>query len=232
VVVAKLDYDWYHKDCKLFKELGLVSNVSWHSVFFETGIFLSMIEARKPRILICGSADEETLSIVHKSLEKNKIRAEIVVVDACEFPLKLVEEYAKSNGVKVELVNCDAMSLPFDDSYFDLVMTDAFLDWFENPKKKRVIDEWWRVLGKNGLVLTSSRIEWKAEQRNIALMIRALLRRNPINSLKSLLRFNERRICHPLNDVENMQALFENFCGWAVIPSNQSDEYAYIIARK
>jgi ubiquinone/menaquinone biosynthesis C-methylase UbiE len=80
-------------------------------------------------------------------------RFDIVAIDISESMINKARENAKLEGVenKISFINATASALPFDDNYFDLVISYASLHhWFEPVT---VFNEIARVTGKTGYAI-------------------------------------------------------------------------------
>lgn len=67
---------------------------------------------------------------------------------------KMIEEAKERNLENVEFVKANAVKLPYEDESMDYVINEAMLTMLPNETKKKVIQEYFRVLKKGGLLLT------------------------------------------------------------------------------
>ena len=83
-------------------------------------------------------------------LKKNNPQANFTGLDIeKEFILRAREE-SKNAGLSIKFLQGDAENLPFEDNFFDLVVSHTFLTSAPNPKKS--FDEMKRVLKSNGRI--------------------------------------------------------------------------------
>ena len=71
--------------------------------------------------------------------------------------IKFAEINAREKGIKIKLVKADSLDLPFEDNFFNNVICVAVLHCVDSAvKRKKVIEEIFRVLKKNGTALISA----------------------------------------------------------------------------
>jgi SAM-dependent methyltransferase len=216
--------EWYHGNWNLLRRLGMVSNPYWHEEFYLHGIMGSIRENNGgSRILISGAADEAMLSCVLNAAGSST--AEIHMIDLCQTPLEIAKAYANSHGRNVKTLKCDARKMQFEDGYFSLIVTDAFLTRFEPRDRRLIVNEWRRVLKENGKVVTTARIESNCNGRltssfsDIAryvgdAVLRGIEKRiNPIRVISSAFIYSSRIDSRPFHNVEEVRGLFGNFSG-------------------
>jgi ubiquinone/menaquinone biosynthesis C-methylase UbiE len=80
-----------------------------------------------------------------------KLGADCYLVDYVETPLRIAKKIANRENVGVTTVKGDAGSLPFRDSYFDVVYSQGLIEHFTKPEL--LIKEQIRVLRKDGYML-------------------------------------------------------------------------------
>lgn len=153
------DCSWYHRIWQYLRIFNLVSTPTWHHEFYiESLKSLFINKNRRINILICGTADYSMLAHVLHAFSNSQAEPEITVLDLCQTPLVICEWYAIKNGKKIRTVQHDI--LKFDErSYFDLVITDAFLTRFSDDEKLEILRKWRWLLKEGGIVATTIRLE-------------------------------------------------------------------------
>ncbi len=77
-------------------------------------------------------------------------------VDLDEAALEKAKKNIEANGLqdKIHVQRANAMKLPFEDNTFDIVINEAMLTMLPIQAKIKAIEEYFRVLKPNGLLLT------------------------------------------------------------------------------
>lgn len=78
-------------------------------------------------------------------------------VDLSGRAIEVARAWVKERGVKAHLEIGDISSLPFEDGYFDVVVSDGVLDHIPLSEAKKIMREFGRVLAKNGYVFITLR---------------------------------------------------------------------------
>ena len=116
----------YHATWRLFRQLGLKSNPSWHTDFYTDTLTRYTFPAdRRIRVLICGAADEAMLAVLADVLGPARVDAHLV--DACATPLQLAGAYAARHGIALTTHQANVADLPTWPQPFDLAVTDDLL---------------------------------------------------------------------------------------------------------
>jgi predicted SAM-dependent methyltransferase len=74
---------------------------------------------------------------LHLGCGKRDFGSEWVHIDQCEFP---------------HVTHKDVTKLPFDDGSCDLIYASHLLEYFDREEAAHVLKEWYRVLGKDGIL--------------------------------------------------------------------------------
>jgi SAM-dependent methyltransferase len=152
----------YHGWWQYWRLIGLVVTPDWHGGNYAD-LFRSHIDDREFRVLVSGTADYGILRhLVQAMPPGTQRRVRIAVLDLCRTPLKVCSWYALENSADVAprlSFHCgDVLQSPFRDGTFDLITTYAFLAWFPDPVKTRILAEWHRKLRPGGRVITTARL--------------------------------------------------------------------------
>lgn len=67
---------------------------------------------------------------------------------------KMIQEANKRNLSNVEFIHANAVKLPFEDESIDCIINEAMLTMLPNNVKEKILNEYKRVLKKDGLLLT------------------------------------------------------------------------------
>lgn len=226
---------WYHSNWNLLRKLSLVSTPFWHEQFYINNIKNAL--ENNSKILICGAADEAMCVVVLKAIQDVKKKLEIYMVDLCTTPLINSFIYSFSKGYIINIKNADAKKLPFTDNYFSLIVTDAFLTRFSRNERRIIVDNWYRVLKPDGLILTTCRINNSSKDlivksnfiNSASFVIRALLRSfysglDPVYAGSSASQYVSKIDSRPITFSE-LKRLFRKFSGFKFnIPSGQFRE--------
>jgi len=76
---------------------------------------------------------------------------DVYVLDYAKSSLKTIKEILNEEELYIKLIMGDALSLPFEDSSFDIVFHQGLLEHFRNPEK--ILKENVRVLKEGGFLL-------------------------------------------------------------------------------
>lgn len=156
--------DWYHAAWGYCRYLDLIASPDLHSDYFEL-FFLENKNKKGLNILISGAADFTIIEhLINKIPVKQLPDTHITVLDMCLTPLKLCawyEEVRKTRDltpIQMKYIQLNAMHTELPSESFDLITTYSFLSRFDIISQKKVIDEWYRLLKRDGIVITSDRI--------------------------------------------------------------------------
>lgn len=220
---------WYHEPIKFLKEVGLVSQID--KEFFIPAL-LGSLRSTRPRILVTGVADEEMVRIILEVLEKNEFGGEIFAIDLCFTPLRKIRRLRAKN-LKVKAKVASVFNLPFPKSFFDLVVTDDILSWFPDQKKKRVVEQWMRVLAKNGTIITTVRIGNFYNKINCKRYIQAIIRGifkgySPLKSRQILKEYQKYRKLYPLAQKFKLKSIFDKM---SVFCLSKGDKWQLVVSK-
>jgi SAM-dependent methyltransferase len=171
----KEDCSDYHLPWQRLRLCGMVSTPSWHAGFYMQAVsrWADALQQRgltgdPVRLLITGLADYGMLYWLVQSLPPEvRSISEIHVLDICRTPLEsclwLSHELERrmEPALKMNFVphHEDLLANTLQDTTFDLIVSDAFLTRFSAEEtKSEVMDEWLRLLRKDGRILTTARV--------------------------------------------------------------------------
>lgn len=85
-----------------------------------------------------------------------RFNVKVIACDLDEVVLEKARINAERAGVShlIEFVHADARQMPFEDSSFDIVINEAMLTMLSDEDKKLALSEYYRLVKKNGYVLT------------------------------------------------------------------------------
>jgi len=114
-------------------------------------------DVERPRILISGSTDESMLDIVYSCPTLHGKNLSVDAVDKCHTPLERMSRYAKTKGIKLG-VYCEDI-LDFDKGHsYDIIVTHAFMGYFDTVKRRLLVKRWRSLLLSGGHLITIQRI--------------------------------------------------------------------------
>jgi hypothetical protein len=165
----------YHLPWQRLRLCGMVSTPGWHSAFYTDAVARwaeSLRAHRRPdepvRLLITGLADYGMLYWLVQSLPSDlRTVAEIHVLDICRTPLdsclwlslNLERRMSPALKMNVEVHHEDLFGCTLESSFFDLIVSDAFLTRFDGQDEKvAVTKEWLRLARPGGRILTTARV--------------------------------------------------------------------------
>ncbi len=105
------------------------------------------------KVLVLGLATPAMAELVYNTVPESPI----VVVDVCATPLMETEAVFQRKEAKIEFRQANAEQLPFDSGTIAGIATDSFIT--RQGKLKKVLDEIFRVMVKDGIFATT----WKRE---------------------------------------------------------------------
>lgn len=250
-LVDRNDCKWYHGSWKFLKAFGLVSCPEWHTEFYVSNIGKKVKEIELTgSILICGLADDGTLAMVHRSIHDLQPEPLITIIDMCPTPMYAVDLYLRKTNIKtVSKAQCIVPLIPFRSESFDVIVTDAFLTRFTAEWKTAVVEEWYRILRKDGVIVTTARIEADGISKSIAgdearkafvSLVRLLSQKhglNPIEMADRAEEYSRKMTSYPFQDVEEIYELFKDYQTEISVPENffweiSPKRYARIVAKK
>lgn len=107
--------------------------------------------------MLSGSTDDSLLNIVAASCKDCNREAEFTAVDICATPLLIMEEFAARRDMHFSTVQADILAYSTEQR-FDLIVTHAFLGYFEARERFRVLRKWASLLVEGGSIVTVQRV--------------------------------------------------------------------------
>jgi hypothetical protein len=138
----------------------MVSTPSWHNDFYQNALKEALLGKKHARILISGTADYGMLQQII-SLEDSSSISEIIVLDLCRTPLEICSWFRKkyiSSAITLNYFQQDIVGNVLGDKSQDIIITDAFLTRFTPDQRKKIVQEWKRMLKDDGFIITTIRI--------------------------------------------------------------------------
>lgn len=111
-------------------------------------------QKKEPTVMLCGAAGEATASTFVKFVQKQNPRTKIAIMDISPFAVGDCQNHGLDENPNVSLVVGDATEAAFEKETFDLIETDALLQFFPQEEKRKIISEWQRILKPGGIVTT------------------------------------------------------------------------------
>jgi len=109
------------------------------------------------RVLISGAADYALFAQVLAAYRAERQDLDCQIVDICATPLALCRWYAELRAATVHTEASDLLHYESTQS-FDLIVTHAFLGYFDAPARAQLTQRWRPLLRPGGHVLTIQRI--------------------------------------------------------------------------
>jgi SAM-dependent methyltransferase len=151
------DCRWYHGSWHLLKSLDIVSTSAIHEKSIARLLESAIGDRAAPRILLTGSTDETLLGIVCRACDAMGVDAAITALDVCRTPLEFMADYADRNRLQLATVQEDILEFDAADT-FDVVLTHAFMGYFDDPRRQRLVAKWHDLLADQGRVVTIQRV--------------------------------------------------------------------------
>ena len=156
----QLNCEWYHASWSYARLVGLAVTPDWHACFYKD--FFSRIKNNNHcNILITGTADYGILDHLLRAIPIDIMaNITITVLDLCRTPLEICKWYEKKFNISINIryVRGDAQETKFPDYSFDMITSYCFLQRFDEIGRKRLVEEWQRLLKPNGCIITTARI--------------------------------------------------------------------------
>ncbi len=154
---GKSGCDWYHGNWHLLKALGVVSTSAIHEQSLCQLLKLALTNIAAPRILITGSTDETLVRLAYHTCHTLGLEAKLYAVDICATPLAFMQAYAKEQ--QIELETCCSNILDFKSEHkFDVILTHAFMGYFDDIQRPLLIKKWKQLLADEGSIVTIQRV--------------------------------------------------------------------------
>jgi hypothetical protein len=170
------------------------------------------------RVLISGTAEYAMLAILLHAYRVEGVQPRVTVTDICETPLAICRWYADRHDVAIQTQSCDILNERVDDE-FDLIVTHAFLGWFCDADRRRIVAQWHAMLRSGGFVLTSQRIfsespagPWRSSPEDSEKATQKILAENRRQALHAILHLHECLPCRcALDGVKRALGLLDRF---------------------
>lgn len=155
----------YHAVCQYLRHLDLMKTLSGRAGFFVDSFRGLARGGQHPRVLVSGAADYSMPAYVLASYETEQAVLDLSLVDRCETPLAITRWYAERMGSTVTTLHDNVLDLSGKGAY-DVIVTSAFLGYFEDKDRPELFAKWAALLrpgGKlifNQSVVTGELTEW------------------------------------------------------------------------
>lgn len=211
---------WYHGTWQYLRLLNLVSTPTWHSEFYLEAL-RSAFDRGLRKVLISGTADYSVLSYVLRAGSEIS-GLDVTVLDMCPTPLFACRWYAHQVQRSLRTVCADVLA--FDETGYDLIVSDAFLTRFKAEESAKVLRKWVSYLRTGGEVVTTVRVhdegssvrdedkaakDFSERARMGAERWRSLLRRSPEEVSRLALDYAQRMRSERLGTQADVLKLFQ-----------------------
>ena len=149
--------EWYHGSWHLLKSLGVVSTSAMHENALKELLINATANNSSPRILITGSTDETLVRVVHETCQEQGTSARLFATDICDTPLEFMKRYADKHGLSLTTWRSDILEFN-PDQQFDVILTHAFMGYFDSEKRSRLVLQWAELLAVGGAIVTIQRV--------------------------------------------------------------------------
>jgi len=154
---GELACGWYHGNWHLLKELGVVSTSAVHEKSIIKLLKIALKDLTNPRILLTGSTDETLVRLINNTCKTLGLKFDLLAIDICATPLAFMQNYATENHIK--LTTCCTNVLDFEpDQKFDIILTHAFMGYFDKTQRPLLINKWQHLLKDRGRIITIQRV--------------------------------------------------------------------------
>ena len=122
------------------------------------------LKRETPHVLQCGTGAARTTSTFVDFVLSANPNAKISVLDLSDKPLnaaktKIAEEKGASIADAIDFIQANALATGLPDASVDMIETDYFLQFFSPGDKKRLIEEWSRILKPGGVITTRDYVQ-------------------------------------------------------------------------
>jgi SAM-dependent methyltransferase len=148
---------WYHGAWPFLRVLKVMATSSVHGTFYDVEVQRMATDSGFGRVLITGSADFAMLKLVADAWRAFADPPGFTVLDICSTPLELCRWYGARHGLRVDVLRQDILD-PLPAGCFDAVFTHAFMGNFDERHRKRLVEQWARVLRPGGRLITVQRV--------------------------------------------------------------------------
>ena len=151
------DCAWYHGLWPSLRALGIGTSPAVHASLILSSLDAVARERRHPRVLISGCADCSMFAHVVWAYGRAGAPLECTAVDLCETPLYLCRWYARRVGASVETRAIDILEFAVEQR-FDVICTHAFLGFFDDDGRRRLMARWRALLRPGGRLILIQRL--------------------------------------------------------------------------
>ena len=220
---------WYHGVWPSLRVLDIVITPRDHAGFYFDAFAALPPRSEPLRVLVSGSADHAMPALVLAACQVVGIAPEITVIDLCQTPLAMAAWFGRRHGATIRGVATDIQDATdvFGDGSFDLVCTHSFLGYFDDDKRRRLIEIWRHLLTPGGTVFTVNRVRPGAGDAPLSFTVeqaeafrrrvlseaghwRAALDMTPEALADAARIYAEGFRIRPVHDLGQIRALFEN----------------------
>jgi SAM-dependent methyltransferase len=155
------DCRWYHGNWYLLKSLDIVSTSAVHAQDISRLLLAALTARQQPDstadILITGSTDETMVRLAHETCSHAGIDIRLHAVDICSTPLLFMQDYADNNDIALETYCSNILEFS-SDQRFDIILTHAFMGYFDTGKRDKLVQRWRALLKHDGSIVTIQRV--------------------------------------------------------------------------
>lgn len=149
--------DWYHGIWPYLRLLNIGNSSFDEKEFFVENINKVLSVKENLEILISGTADHGMLQAILEYWPKNINYPSITVVDICQTTLEVNKKYGDYLNLDIKTIKSNILEF-CEFEKFDLIITHAFLGYFNSNQRKTLIKNWFNSLKNGGKLLTINRI--------------------------------------------------------------------------
>ena len=214
-----------HRLWQYLRIMGLASTPALHFDFYRDALAAVAGDAKSLRVLVSGAADYGMLVCVVAACRRSGVEPEVTVADLCKTPLMLNQWYAERVSCRIKTV-CSDLADFSDARHFDAICTHSFFSELPTERRKKVIENWRRLLRPGGVAITANRIrpssgseavgftreqaqEFRATVLRYAESMRTTLEMDPFELAQEAERYAGHRKAFPLRSREEILGLFE-----------------------
>jgi len=158
---SPFDCRWYHGNWYLLKSLDIVSTSAVHAQDISRLLLAALAARQQPgstaQILITGSTDETMIRLAHDTCRHAGIDIHLHAVDICGTPLLFMQDYADSNDIALKTYCSNILEFS-PDQQFDIILTHAFMGYFDAGKRDQLVRKWQSLLKHDGSIVTIQRV--------------------------------------------------------------------------
>jgi|GEM_PF-1659654 len=147
----------YHQVWPTLRALRVISGMRTEREFFLRTFRRLARKRASSRVLICGTADVEMLSLLVASYQREGAPLQVSVLDRCPTPLQLNRWFAEQHDLEVTTYHCSALSF-HPPRPFDLICTHSFFSFLPKERVEEMVKRWFSWLADDGRVVASQLI--------------------------------------------------------------------------